>query len=86
MKLVDIKDDNGTSLQAYADTLMQKADEKGVIVVVLALTPPDGLQVLHNTANPAALPDVLSQMAAQMRKRLSKREVRGDLKDGGKVH
>lgn len=85
-KLADVKDDNGTSLQSYADVLLQKADAAGVTVIVLAMvpnaTPTQSLAdliVMHNVASIAALPDVLNQLASQMRKKPVRYEERSDL-------
>ena len=37
MKLSEIKDDNGTSLQAYAETIMAKAKSAGLVTVLVFL-------------------------------------------------
>lgn len=80
MKLSDIKDDNGTSLQSYADDLMQKADAKGLTVVMIFAGDPDFLQSIQNIPV-AAIPDVLNQMASQMRKQPKSFENRNELRN-----
>jgi hypothetical protein len=69
MKLVDHRDENGVSIQAYVDTLVEKVNAQAdMTLVVIIARPPDQLTVKHNIADATALPDILSQFAAQMRK------------------
>src|SRR5581483_2659594 len=72
-KLVDLKDANGTSLQSYVDTLVEKADAAGTTIVVLIAREPDVLDVKTNVPL-AVLPDALSQLASQMRKNPTRQE------------
>ena len=80
MKLADIKDENGTSLQTFADMLVEKTQRAGLQLVLILAQEPDFLHLLSNVPV-EALPDVLSQLAAQMRKHPKTREKRTDLQN-----
>lgn len=72
-KLADVKDENGTSLQSFAELLAQKADRADVRFIALFVIPDDGVvegASLHTIGNVdmAVIPDFLSQLASQMRK------------------
>jgi hypothetical protein len=69
MKLSDLKQPNDLSIQTYVDSLMDAiAKFDDVTAVVVIAQKPDGLSLVHNIENDAAIPDILSQFAAQMRK------------------
>lgn len=71
-KLADLKDANGTSLQSYAETLVDKAIEHDANVVILVAVPPAGLHLISNI--PAdVVAESLSEMASLMRKGKPKR-------------
>jgi hypothetical protein len=67
-KLVDLKDSNGTSLQSYITTLIDKVDEispEATLTIIIA-SPPDQLDVV-SSVQLQNLPDALSQLASIMR-------------------
>lgn len=70
-KLSDVKDSNGTSLQAYADSLTEKVIEAGGTVVVLVMLPPAQLHVISNVEG-NVLADSLAQMSKLMRQKPSR--------------
>lgn len=74
-KLADLKDANGTSLQSYVELLMEKANEAGANVVILVAAPPASLHLVTNVDS-TVIPDVLSQLASQMRKKPVRKEVK----------
>jgi hypothetical protein len=69
MKLSDLKQPNDLSIQSYVDSLMDAiAKFDDLTAVVIVAQKPDGLSLVHNIENDAAIPDILSQFATQMRK------------------
>lgn len=69
MKLTDLKVPGDLSLQSYVDSLVEAVNKhEDVTLIVLVARKPDQLSVIHNIDNGDALPDILSQLAAQMRK------------------
>lgn len=67
-KLTEYTDANGVSVQAYVETLLEKVDEQeGMTVVVLVAHSENQLNVLTNVKNEHVLPDILRQLAAQMK-------------------
>lgn len=73
-KLADIKDEHGTSLQSFAELIAQKADRADVRFLALFVVPDPAEEEgasLHTIGNVdmEIVPDFLSQLAAQMRKK-----------------
>jgi hypothetical protein len=69
MKLVDIKDSNGTALQAFVDLLAEKCSEAGLIFAFIARSkdPKDKDIALKTNANMTTLPHFLVAVAQEIR-------------------
>lgn len=66
-KLSDIKDENGTSMQAHAEVFLEKVDSAGLSCAVLLAFPPNNLILLSNLPTDGVA-DILNQIASQIRK------------------
>lgn len=73
-KLADIKDDNGTSLQSYAESLMEKGDAAGLFVFQFFASPDGNLFTTISNIPLHQQPDLLHRLAAQMKKPAKSRE------------
>jgi len=67
-KLADIKDANGTSLQSYAESVMEKSDTAGLLTFMVFLSPDGNLFTTISNIAVHEQPDLLHRIAAQMRK------------------
>jgi len=83
VKLSDIKDANGTSLQAYADTLIEKINETGNLTGIIIICDlekarqgeNDGLHLLSTLGQGATnVPAILKALADQMKRSPSRYE------------
>lgn len=66
MKLEDLKDSNGTSLDSYATTLVEKAGEHSIVVTIIFAAADGNLHVVSPIA-PAKLPAALKSLAKMFR-------------------
>lgn len=66
MKLDQLKDSNGTSLQSYADTLIEKCQETGTVGVIILAN--EELFLITNIGDMTAVPGILKKMAIDMQK------------------
>lgn len=73
-KLADIKDANGTSLQAYAESIMEKSDAAGLLTFMAFLSPDGSLFTTISNIAIFEQPDLLHRIAAQMRKKPKSQE------------
>jgi hypothetical protein len=69
MKLADIKDSNGTALQAFVDLLAEKCSEAGLIFAFIARSkdPKDKDLVVKTNAAPSTLPHFLIAVGQEMK-------------------
>lgn len=68
MKLPDLKDSNGTSIQSYAETLVEKCAEHDLISVLLFISK-DSKHIHAIAPMPSTmLPQFLKELVHQMRK------------------
>lgn len=66
-RLADVKDHHGTSLQAYADGLIEKADAAGLLTFMAFLSPDGNLFTTISNISIHDQPDFLHRVAANMR-------------------
>lgn len=79
MKLIDLKDANGTSLQSYIDLLTEKCDEQGVLSILVFAKRVEGNNdfAVTSTVAAAILPRVLRGLADGLeRESAEKRPIR----------
>jgi hypothetical protein len=67
IKLADLKDENGTSIQSHAEVFLEKVNSAGLSCALLLAYPPENLVLLSNLPT-ESVADVLSQIASQIRK------------------
>lgn len=72
-KLADIKDDHGTSLQSYAESIMEKSDAAGLLTFMAFLSPDGNLFTTISNISIHDQPDFLHRVAADMKKPKSSR-------------
>jgi len=61
----DLKDDNGTSLKSYAEVLIEKAKDKGLVTIAIFASKEHGmLHVLTNVDG--SVPMILRKLAEKM--------------------
>jgi len=70
-KLVDYKDIHGTTLQSYAEDLMEKADSAGLYCIFIFAGEPDLLQSISNVPIQQQ-PVIFEKLAKQIRENKQK--------------